>query len=430
MPSRADVRRGGEWTLRLALVTMLALSLWRAMNQQAPVPATRAARASDLGRTLAEATRTDRVGALDIEMDAFPAPAQRAWLVALRRAGVEVRWRGAVPVMAVAAERVREPRAAVRVLLASGPGAAFALSDSAGALDSLQVSATGATLEAADAVGPVRARQGAYMASVGAPLATPRREVLVLGRASWESRFVTSVLTEAGWRVRARIPAAPGVAVTDAAMLPLDTTRYDVVVALDSTAADLGPMLVRFVATGGGLVAMGSATTTDLLRELVPARAGARRPGRILLDTDSMSRADLPLRPLEQLRRDALVLERTSRAVAVAVRRAGLGRVLAIGYDESWRWRMLGGAGGAAAHRRWWSHAVGLVAPERDVPSGVMVAGDAAPLAALVDALGSASSSRSLSVETEQNTLPFALLILIVAALLAETASRRFRGAR
>ena len=430
MPSRADVRRGGEWTLRLALVAMLALSLWRAMSQQAPGPATRAARAGDLDPTLAEATRTDRVGALDIEMNAFPAPAQRAWLVALRRAGVEVRWRGAVPVMAVAAERVREPRAAVRVLLASGPDAAFVLSDSAGALDSLRVSAAGATLEAEDVVGAVRARQGAYVSSVGAPLTAPRREVLVLGRASWESRFVISALTEAGWRVRARIPAAPGVAVTDAAMLPLDTTRYDVVVALDSTAADLGPMLVRFVATGGGLVAAGSATTMGLLRALVPARAGARRPGRILLDTDSTSRADLPLRPLAELRRDALALERTSRDVAVAVRRAGLGRVLAIGYDESWRWRMQGGTGGPAAHRRWWSHAVGLVAPERDNPARVVLAADAAPMAALFDALGPPSSSRSLSVERERNTLPFALLILIVSALLAETASRRFRGAR
>ena len=430
MLSRADIRRGAEWALRLALVAMLALSLWRAMHQRAPGPVTRAARASDLERTLAEATRTDRIGALELEMDAFPTPAHRAWLVALRGAGVEVRYRGAVPVMGLAAERVREPRAAVRVLLTSGAGASFVLSDSAGALDSLVVPAAGATLEAADVVGPVHARQGAYMSSVVVPDATPRREVLVLGRASWESRFVISALTEAGWQVRARIPAAPGIAVTDAAMLPLDTARYDVVVALDSTAADLGPMIVRFVATGGGLVAVGNATTLGALRALVPARAGARRPGRILLDTDSMSRADLPLRPLDGLRRDALVLERRTGDVAVAVRRAGLGRVLAMGYDESWRWRMLGGAGGPAAHRRWWSHAVGLVAPEREDQSGVMAASDAAPMAALVSTLGPASTSRSPSIERGQRTLPLTLLILIVAALLAETASRRFRGAR
>ncbi len=391
---------------------------------------TRATRASDLVPTLAEATGANRIGALELEMNAFPTPVQRAWLVALRRAGVDVRWHGAVPDMGLAAERIREPSAAVRVLLTAGTGTEVVLSDSAGALDSLRVSATGATLEAADVVGRVRATQGAYASSVSAPDATPRRAVLVLGRASWESRFVISALTEAGWQVRARIPAAPGVAVTDAGMLPLDTARYDGVVALDSTAADLGPMLVRFVATGGGLVAMGSATTLGALRPLVPARAGARRPGRILLDTDSMSRADLPLRPLEGLRVDALVLERLAGGVAVAVRRAGPGRVLAMGYDESWRWRMLGGAAGQAAHRRWWSHAVGLVAPEREFRSTVPAASDAAPMAALVGALGPASSLRLPPTEIGQRALPLALLILIVAALLAETASRRFRGAR
>ncbi|MEO7714156.1 MAG: hypothetical protein ABIV10_14665 [Gemmatimonadaceae bacterium] len=424
------MRRGAEWALRLALVAMLALSLWRATHEGASGPVTRTTRASDLTPLLAAATRTNRIGALEVEMDAFPAPAQRAWLVALRRAGVDVRWRGAVPVMAVAAERVREPRAAVRVLLTSGAGAAYVLSDSAGALDSLTVPAAGATLEAADVVGPVRARQGAYLSSVVAPEATPRRDVLVLGRASWESRFVSSALSEAGWRVRARIPTAPGVAVTDPAMLPLDTARYDVVVALDSTAADLGSAIERFIATGGGLVAVGSATTMGALRPLVPARAGTRRPGRILLDTDSMSRSDLPLRPLEGLSLDAVVLERRPDAVAVAVRRAGLGRVLAVGYDESWRWRMLGGVGGPAAHRRWWSHAVGLVAPERDVPPSMVGSGDAAPVAMLVGALGPASLARLPALQVGQRTLPLALLIVIVAALLAETASRRFRGAR
>ena len=430
MPSRADIRRGAEWALRLALVTMLALSLWRATHEIAPGPVTRVTRASELGRTLAEASRSDRIGGVEVDMDAFPTPTQRAWLVALRRTGVEVRWRGAVPVMAIAAERVREPRTAVRLLLTSGIGAEVVLSDSAGTLDSLRVNAEGAALETANVVGSVGARQGTYLSSVVAPDATLQRDVLVLGRASWESRFVISALTEAGWRVRARIPAAPGVAVTDAALLPLDTARYDVVVALDSTAADLAPAIVRFVATGGGLLATGNATTMGALRALVPARAGSRRPGRILLDTDSMSRSDLPLRPLEGLKVDALVLERRPGAVAVAVRRAGLGRVLAVGYDESWRWRMLGGAGGPAAHRRWWSHAVGLVAPERDVRPRVVGSGDAAPLAALVGALGPASSSRSPALEAGQRTLPLALLILIVAALLAETASRRFRGAR
>src|SRR5206468_9394792 len=136
------------------------------------------------------------------------APAQRAWLSALRRAGVTVRWRGDVPSLALAAERVREPTAAVRVLLAADTGA-VSLTDSAGVLDTLRATSGGATLEASDVVGTVRARRGTYAASATPPAPADRRDVLVLGRASWESKFVLAALTEAGWRVRARLPAAP-----------------------------------------------------------------------------------------------------------------------------------------------------------------------------------------------------------------------------
>src|SRR5258707_512993 len=83
----------------------------------------------------------------------------------------------------------------------------------------------------------------------------------VLGGAGWEIKVVLAALTEAGWGVRARLPAAPGVAITDPALLPIDTARYDVVVALDSSASDLAPSIARFVGTGGGLVAAGGATT-------------------------------------------------------------------------------------------------------------------------------------------------------------------------
>lgn len=429
MPSRAELRRSGEWVLRAALVALLAFALWRALHQGTPGAESRAARASSLSRALDDATRGSRVGALDVEMDVLPTPPQRAWLAALRSAGVALHWHGAVPALALSAERVREPDAPVRVLLAADTGTAVALSDSAGVLDSLRASSGGGVLEAADVVGAVRAKRGAYSASAAAPAALDRRGVLVLGRASWESRFVLAALSEAGWRVRGRLPVAPGVSVTDAGVLPIDTARYDVVVALDSTAADLAPAVARFVASGGGLIATGSATSLDALRRALPAQAGARRPGRILLDADSVTRADLPIRPLTDLRRDALAVERQNAGVAVAVRRAGAGRAVAVGYDESWRWRMLGGASGPAAHRAWWSRTVGLVAPEHDVARPA-VANDAAPLASLVSSLGPASSSATRAATASSDALPLFLLVLLSLALLAETASRRFRGER
>ena len=429
MPSRAELRRLGEWVLRAALVALLALALWRALHESTPGTETRAAKASRLSHVLSDATGGRRIGALDVQMDALPTPPQRAWLAALRSAGVALRWHGVVPALALSAERVREPDAAVRVLLAADTGVAIALSDSAGALDSLRASSGGGVLEASDVVGAVRATRGPYVANTATPAPADRRDVLVLGRASWESRFVLAALSEAGWQVRGRLPVAPGVSVTDAGVLPIDTARYDVVIALDSTVADLAPAVARFVANGGGLVAAGSATSLDALRAALPARAGMRKPGRILLDADSVTRADLPIRPLTDLRRDALAIERQNAGVAVAVRRAGAGRALAVGYDESWRWRMLGGASGPAAHRAWWSRTVGLVAPEHDVARPA-VAGDAAPLASLVSTLGPASPPAARTENASSDALPLFLLVLLSLALLAETASRRFRGER
>jgi hypothetical protein len=408
---------------------LLAIALWRALHERAQGAEHRSATAATLPRTLREATASPAIGSIALTFDSLPSSVQRAWLSALRHAGVAVHWRGELPALGLAAERVREPVSRTRVLLVADAGAPLALTDSAGALDTLRLRAGGASLEAADVVGEVRARRGAFVASAALPPAQPRREVLVLGRAGWESKFVLAALSEAGWRVRARLPTAPGVAVSDPALLPIDSARYDAVVALDSSAIDLAPAIARFVASGGGLVVAGSATMLDAFRPLVPARAGDRRPGRILLDADSVTRADLPLRPLAALRADAVPLERQSAGLAAAVRRAGNGRVLSLGYDESWRWRMLGGASGPALHRAWWSRTVGLVAPEHGDAASAARA-DAAPTAALVDALGPASAGARSATESASDALPLALLALIAAALLAETASRRLRGAR
>ncbi|MEP7001422.1 MAG: hypothetical protein ABI969_13140, partial [bacterium] len=207
-----------------------------------------------------------------------------------------------------------------------------------------------------------------------------------------------------------------------------DTARYDAVVMLDSSAADLAPTIARYVATGGGLVVDGSALALEPLRALAPARASDRLPGRILLAEDSVTPRDLPLRALTAVRLDAITLERQAAGPALAARRAGMGRVLAVGYDESWRWRMLGGNGGVAAHRRWWSSAVGSVAPERSRMSSAP--GDAAPLASLVSALGAPSNAVEGRARATGSALPLMLLLLIAACLLVETASRRFRGER
>ena len=415
-----------EWLLRIALLIVLAVALWRSVQRATAARATRSIRASALARDLGPIVSTAAVSAVDVSADAMPSRAERDALMALRHAGVTVHWNGAPPPLVLEATRVREPDARTRVRVTGGGAMPVALVDSAGLLDTARTAA-GATIEAASVVGAVRAEQGRFSARAYAPAPETRRAVLVLGRADWESKFVMQALSEAGWVVRARIPTAPGVTVHDDALLPLDTARYDVAVALDSASADLAPAIVRFVAQGGGLIAAGSALRVDALKRLAPASAGERRAGRILLADDSVTPRDLPVRPLTLSRLDAVSLQREPSGVTLAARRAGMGRMLAVGYDESWRWRMLGGMSGLAAHRRWWSSAAGSVAPDRGAMP--MSTGDAAPLASLHSALGPATAPVASSNRGSRDPLPMMLLIIAAACLLAETASRRFRGA-
>ncbi|MDB4881369.1 MAG: hypothetical protein JWL95_135, partial [Gemmatimonadetes bacterium] len=370
---------------------------------------------------------SNAIASVDLTTDAMPSRTDRDALTALRRNGVAVRWSGSPPPLALEATRARDPEARARLHVAGGGAQPIALSDSAGLLDSVRAGAA-ATIDAVSIVGAVRAEQGKFFASAFAPGQETRRAILVLGRADWETKFVMQALTEAGWIVRARIPTAPNVDVRDDAILPLDTARYDVVVALDSSGADMALAIARFVTQGGGLIAAGGALDVDQLARLAPARAGERRPGRILLADDSVTTRDLPLRPLSLARSDAIALQREQSSITLAARRAGMGRVLAIGYDESWRWRMLGGSTGLAAHRQWWSNAAGSVAPDRE--SSLRATGDAAPLASLIAALGPSSPAGAPSRQPSRDSMPIILLIIASACLLAEIASRRFRGAR
>jgi len=427
MRSRGERRVASEWVLRGVLVTALAAALWGSVRTVSSSSSARTMVASALGKELGGVIADQRVTVLDVKIDAMPTRTDRALLVAFRRAGATVRWHDVPPALAIEAVRVREPAARTRVLVSADDSAAISLADSAGVLDTVRAQ-SGATIDVATIVGSVHAQQGAFAAR--ARLVTTGSKpgaVLVLGRADWEGKFVMSALTEAGWTVRASVPIAPSVSVRDDGVLPLDTARYDVVIALDSSATTFGPAIARFVGQGGGLVASGEALGLESIRTLAPGRAGTRLPGRILLAGDSVRPRDLPLRPLVLTRTDALILDHQPAGAALLARRAGMGRVLAVGYDESWRWRMLGGASGLQAHRRWWSAAAGQVARERaDVQSA---GSDAAPLASLVAALGKPSPSVTAEARSGRESLPVLLLVLIVGCLLAETASRRFRGA-
>src|SRR5205814_1528405 len=164
--------------------------------------------------------------------------------------------------------------------------------------------------------------------------------------------------------------------------------------------------------------------------------------------------ATLPLVPIASLRDDAIPLEKRGAAVTSAARRFGAGRVLQLGYDDSWRWRMAGGDTGLRDHRQWWTRQVSSVAYASHIPrashegrekaaslfaptanrlggsgGSSSAPDDPAPLSDLVANIGPATSMGLMSSSGPSSDYIRWLFMLLVAALVAEVASRRTRGA-
>jgi hypothetical protein len=393
------------------------------------------------GAALADAlTRwtTRPVPAVYARLDSTPAPVTRAWLAALRGAGARVAW-GAdslVPV-ALALAPVRDPAGGVRVTVAAPAGSRVAVRDAAGVLDTLEASGVGASLVVPAAGDTLAARAAGTVARAALADSLGIRRVLVIGRVGWESKFVVAALEERGWGVSARLALAPGRDVSQGAELPLDTSRFAVVVALDNSAARDAARIARFVGTGGGLVVAGEAAALPALAALSPGTLAERDAGTVGPLPVNEPRTGLALTPVARLRSDAVALERRrNSAVAVAARRAGVGRVVQVGYDDTWRWRMSGADGAPDAHREWWARVVGAAAyAPRPVPAD----GDArpassldgAPVAHLVAALGPSSPPPAHARPGRDTRVPHWLpFVLAALALLGEWGSRRLRGLR
>jgi hypothetical protein len=216
--------------------------------------------------------------------------------------------------------------------------------------------------------------------------------------------------------------------VTQGAAGAIDTSRYSAVVALDTTLGSVGPSIARFVRDGGGLVLLAGAANAPALRAIAPAHAGERRPaGTRAFDVAEPVNA-MAVYPLESPRGDAVRISTRGPLLTVAARREGAGRVLQAGFDETWRWRMQGGAGAVASHRAWWSRIVASVAAAPLPPLDESPAAEGAPLARLVDALGPPVTTAPDS--SAPHRLPVWLFPAILLCLLAEWGSRRWRGAQ
>jgi len=430
------VRRAAEGTVRAGVLTALVLLAWRAGRPE-PRPAMEVARGAAVPAALARWSVSPAPESLHASLDLLPGPVRRDWLRALAHAGSRVTWSvaAAAPTALTVAPPVT-PRGGARVRVAAPDDARVALADAAGPLASVAAAGAGVSATVPALVGAVRATAAGSAARAVLADSAVLRRVLVLGRAGWESKFVIAALEEDGWTVDARIVVAPSVTVTQRANAPLDTSRYSAVVALDSSARPYAARIARFVRDGGGVVLAGEAARLAPLAALAPGRVAPRAAGVAGALASAEPRRGLALLPVARLKPDAVPLERRADAVAAAARRAGAGRVVQVGYDETWRWRMLGGDEAASAHRRWWSAVVGgaAYAPavaragwDRRSPDATPP--DPAPYASTVAALGAPRPAAPAAATPHGTGVPWWLFFPIAAALLAEWGSRRLRGA-
>lgn len=428
MRSRAEAARiAGERVLRVLTLVVLSFAAWNAA-QPRPERGLESARSATLGESLARWTAAPARN-VHVSLDAAPTPGERDWLRALRRTGTTVTWQGeAIPALALEAMPAVAPLGGINLSIAAPAGARVAIRDDIGTIDSVVARAGGATVLAPIVTGPLRASIASHRA-----VATPhdsllRRRLLVLGRVGWEAKFVITALEEAGWSVEARLGLAPGHDVEQGTPRLPDTARYTAVVVLDPPSPAAAAAITRYVRAGGGAVLAGAAGSARSLAALTAGRAGARvRPSTIAFADDAPRRA-LAFFAIVP-RADAILLDERDGRVAAAARRVDAGRVTQLGYDETWRWRLAGGAQAPDAHRAWWSAVVASVGYRAAVPLAPRAGIDDAPLARLVDALGAPAASPAPAHGSRFNPPPNLLFALVSVLLLVELASRRLRGA-
>ena len=380
-----------------------------------------------LERRLPVWTRLPSNVALHANLDVTPAAATIDWLAALGHSGHSVTWTGTPTPLAVAAEALADPRGGTSVHVAAPAGSSVVLRDDASVLDSVRIANLGVSVTASDVVGSMVAGVRGETAKVRAPDSVHVRSVVVVGGAGWEGKFIVAALEERGWHVIARFAVAPSVDVGQNAALVLDTARIAAVIAVDTLLGRFGGAIERYVRSGGGLVLAGSSSLAASASRLAPGALGARfRPA--VLPADTIGLGATGFYPVASLERDAIALERRTGGVSIAARRVGAGRVIQVGYDDSWRWRMAGGPGSEVAHRAWWSRLVSGVAYAP--PAGADETGtSAAPLAAMIARIGPARPlPPGMGGRAPIDRRVYMIVIMVL--LLAEWGSRRWRGLR
>ena len=433
MPSRAEMRVRLEHLLRGIVVVVLAVMLWESLREQSDSGG-RAVSARGIGRgALAEwsalARAPDRI---HLQLDSVPSRIERAWLGALAGAGSSATWSGDLAPVMIDAQPVASPTGGTRVFVAAPSGSSVVMSDDVGVIDTVRAQNTGAALALNSVAGHLSARVKGSVASTVSRDSVVLHKVLVIGDAGWELKFVEAALEEEGWKVDAFIRVSPGVDVTQGSGAVIDPARYSAVIALDEAVSPYANRIIEFARTGGGVVLTPEAASLDAMAQLRAGAVGQAGSGaRAILAGESVTLATLALAPITSLRADAILLEKRGGAVAIAARRIAAGRVLQLGYEDTWRWRMGGTDAAVREYRIWWTRLVGSVAHALRVPRATTTTQtDEAPMIGLVAVLGPSAGFRDVANFAGGRSGWMAwLFVLLPFILIGEVASRRLRGA-
>jgi hypothetical protein len=426
-----DARRRFELGLRIATLALLA---WMIVRSVAPRDSAQVQERTDsraLNAALAVWTLAPEPVSVHVTAAFAPAEREREWLRALAHAGVHVSWSGdSIPATAIEVASRTDPAGGVLAYVAAPAGSRATLSDAVGVIDTLEIARGASALSLPVSAGALDLLVRDQHARAAAPDSLLARRVVVLGRAGWEGKFVMAALEERGWKVSSRLRVGPNVFVTQGTPLALDTARTAVVIALDSSAVQYASAIAAFERNGGGVVLAGDAPLAAALRALAPGRPGPRVAAASLSFASASPRRALGFFPIVALASDAVPLESRDGRVIAAARRAGAGRIVQLGYDDTWRWRLAGTGDAPAAHRDYWSSVVSAAAYRATKPIAAAAgAGDAAPLASLYADLGSPSAAQRAMLRSAAG-LHWWMFALLALLLLAEWSSRRLRGAQ
>ena len=424
-----------EGTARVIALGLIAFLIGHAVYSLRARPSLRAGGAG-VEDALAHWSTRESPRRIHAALDSIPAPHVRDWIAAFPGAGTEAGWDGDTPApSAVSVEPVADPQKPSRVWVAATPGARVELSDELGALDSTTAEGFGSVFVLPRLEGRTHANiDGQSVATSDLRDSVSIRSALVVGMAGWEGKFIAAALEERGWKVDARFALAPsGDVEQGTARIRLDTARYSFVVAIDSVIKRYADQLPRYVRRqGGGLIVVGQASSVPALSQLLPARWGIpSRPTDFRPEDIDDPRKSFALGDLYNLERGAMVLETREDDVAIAAWRAGEGRVIQIGYLDTWRWRMAGLEKDAVEnHRLWWAALASGVAYAPRFDRQVTEEVEPTPLASLIETIGAPAPAELelAGILDDPRLLPLVFGVLL-GLLMLEWLSRRLRGA-